>query len=211
MVTRNSKVEDDHPDHRTSPRTRRRAPRPRRDAAGRPRHLADGGRRTRRPSLLSFPCPHAEGRILRKSARVKHRPITFIRPTYAGDAAGRALSVLRIASGALLMTHSVAKLFGYPASPQPGRIVHGGSLGLAGLIELVGGMLLILGFCTQPIAFLLSAGMAISYLAVHAPQGFFPQQNGGEVAILYAFTFLCLSVAGPGPWSLDARRTRSKG
>lgn len=142
---------------------------------------------------------------------MKNRTINFIRPTYAGDGAGRALSVLRIATGILFLTHPIVKLFGFPAGAQPGRVPLDSLFGAAGLIELVGSLLLILGLFTEPVAFLLSGEMAIAYFTIHAPQSFLPQLNGGEAAIYYCFTFLCVSIAGPGPWSMDAVRTRSKG
>lgn len=78
--------------------------------------------------------------------------------------------------------------------------------GLAAVLELVGGVALLLGLLTRPVAFLLSGEMAVAYFMVHAPQGFFPVLNGGELAILYCFAFLYLAAAGAGPWSLDARR-----
>jgi len=139
------------------------------------------------------------------------RKITFLRPTYASDAAGRALSIVRIATGVVFFTHPIVKLLGFPAGAQPGKVPLISLFGAAGMIELIGGLLLIVGLFTQPIAFLLSGEMAVAYFIVHAPQSALPQLNGGEVAILYCFVFLCLSIAGPGPWSVDALRTRTKG
>ena len=76
-------------------------------------------------------------------------------------------------------------------------------LGAAGVIETVGGALIILGLFTQPVAFLLAGEMAIGYFRTHAPRGFWPLTNGGELAVFYCFFFLWLSAAGAGPWSLD--------
>ncbi|WP_245999405.1 DoxX family protein [Paracoccus methylarcula] len=80
---------------------------------------------------------------------------------------------------------------------------------IAGIMELVGGALLILGLFTRPVAFLLSGQMAVAYWMAHAPQGPFPALNGGDAAILYCFVFLYLFFAGPGPISLDARTGRA--
>lgn len=76
-------------------------------------------------------------------------------------------------------------------------------LGAAGVIETIGGALIILGLFTRPVAFLLSGEMAIGYFTAHAPRGLWPLTNGGELAVFYCFYFLWLSAAGPGPWSLD--------
>ena len=78
----------------------------------------------------------------------------------------------------------------------------------AGIIELVAGALLVLGLFTRPAAFIASGTMAVAYWYAHAPQNFFPVNNGGDAAILYCFVFLYLVFAGPGPWSLDAMRDR---
>jgi putative oxidoreductase len=83
-------------------------------------------------------------------------------------------------------------------------------LGLAGVLEVVGGILLLLGLFTRPVAFILSGQMAVAYWMAHAPQSFFPALNGGDAAILYCFVFLYLAVAGAGAWSLDnAMRSQS--
>ena len=79
-------------------------------------------------------------------------------------------------------------------------------LGVAGLIELVGGVLVLLGLFTRPAAFILSGTMAVAYFLAHAPNGFFPLLNQGELAALYCFVFLYLAVAGGGAWSLDELR-----
>jgi putative oxidoreductase len=76
---------------------------------------------------------------------------------------------------------------------------------VAGMLELVGGLLIILGLFTRPVAFLLSGEMAVAYFMSHAPRGLWPIANGGELAVLYCFIFLYLFTAGPGPWSVDRR------
>ncbi len=76
-------------------------------------------------------------------------------------------------------------------------------LGAAGVIETIGGALIILGLFTRPVAFILAGEMAIGYFRTHAPRGFWPLANGGELAVFYCFFFLWLSAAGPGPWSVD--------
>lgn len=119
--------------------------------------------------------------------------------------APRLLSVFRIVVALLLLCHALVKLFGFPAGAPPGIVPLASLLGLAAIIELVGGAAILLGVLTRPIAFLLSGQMAVAYFMVHAPQGFFPAANGGEVAVLDCFAFLYLSLAGPGAWSLGGR------
>jgi len=112
------------------------------------------------------------------------------------------LSVLRIMSALLVLQHGTMKLLNFPAGAMNDTAI--GSLsGIAGLIELVGGLLLLVGLFTRPAAFLLSGMTAAAYFMAHAPQGFFPILNGGELAALYCFVFLFLAAAGGGPWSLD--------
>lgn len=120
--------------------------------------------------------------------------------------APRLLSVFRIVLGLLYLAHGLVKLFGFPTGAAPGRVPLGSLFGVAGILELVGGAALVLGLFTRPVAILLSGQMAIAYFMVHAPQGFFPVLNGGELAILYCFAFLYLGAAGGGAWSLDAKR-----
>lgn len=118
--------------------------------------------------------------------------------------APRALSVLRIVTGLMIIEHGMGKLLGWPAVPAYAGIKLFSLLGLAGTIELVGGALLILGLFTQPAAFILSGEMAVAYFMVHEPRSFFPLINGGSLAIIYCFACLYLSTAGGGPWSVDA-------
>ena len=117
-------------------------------------------------------------------------------------------SMLRIIAGAFFVLYGTTKLFGWPAEIMPG----GGTAplmsiaGAAGAIELVGGVLMLLGWFSRSVAFVLAGEMAVAYFVAHAPQGFWPVLNGGVDAVLYCFIWLYLSAAGPGPWSLDARR-----
>ena len=104
-------------------------------------------------------------------------------------------------------SHGLAKVLGFPLQPNhapyaPFTL----NPGLQGLLELVGGLLLALGLFTRPVAFVLAGNMAVAYFMAHAPRGFFPLLNGGELAIVYCFVFLYLWVAGGGEWSLDRLR-----
>jgi putative oxidoreductase len=118
--------------------------------------------------------------------------------------APRALSVLRIVAGLMIIEHGMSKLFGWPVIPAFEQLKLFSLLGATGVIETVGGALLILGLFTQPAAFILSGEMAVAYFMVHEPRSFFPLINGGALAIIYCFAFLYLSTAGGGPWSVDA-------
>lgn len=118
------------------------------------------------------------------------------------------LSVLRIVAAFLFMAHGGQKLLGYPGSrtgPAPGMFTQSW---FAGVLELFGGALLLVGLFTRPVAFILSGMMAVAYFQVHAPQGFWPILNRGELAALYCFVFLYFSAAGGGPWSLDSKLRR---
>jgi putative oxidoreductase len=118
--------------------------------------------------------------------------------------APRALSVLRIITGLMIIQHGMGKIFHFPALPAYANVQPMSLIGAAGFIELIGGALLILGLFTQPAAFILSGEMAFAYFVVHAPKSFYPLVNGGTLAIMYCFTCLYLSTAGAGPWSVDA-------
>jgi putative oxidoreductase len=123
--------------------------------------------------------------------------------------APRMLSILRIVAALIFMEHGTQKLFGFPPGDRPQPELFS-LIGLAGVLELFGGILLALGLFTRPVAFILSGEMAVAYWMAHAPQSVFPIVNGGDSAILYCFVFLYLAVAGGGAWSLDnARRERS--
>ena len=120
---------------------------------------------------------------------------------------GPLLSILRIMTGLLFLAHGTAKLLKFPATQNFADGVQLFSMtGFTGLIELVGGILIVIGLFTRPTAFILSGFMAVAYFVAHAPQGFHPINNGGELAIMFCFVFLYLAVAGAGPWSIDARR-----
>ena len=120
----------------------------------------------------------------------------------------RALAVLRIVTALILIEHGTQKLLGFPPSPNPGPALFS-LMGLAGVLELFGGALVLVGLFTRPVAFVLSGFMAAAYFMAHAPRSFFPALNGGDAAILYCFVFLYLCVVGAGAWSLDeSRRAR---
>ena len=123
-------------------------------------------------------------------------------PDISGRWAGPALSLLRIVAALLLLLHATSKLFDFP--PFGMSVPTGSLLWAAGIIELFGGLLLIVGLLARPAAFVISGEMAVAYWMVHAPQSTFPTQNHGESAILFCFIFLLIAAAGPGPWSLDA-------
>jgi putative oxidoreductase len=117
-----------------------------------------------------------------------------------------ALAVLRIVTALLFIEHGTQKLFGFPAG-QMGTVPLMSLLGLAGIIELVGGVLILVGFLTRPAAFIASGMAAVAYWMAHAPASFFPANNGGDAAILFCFVFLYLVFAGPGAWSVDRNRS----
>lgn len=123
--------------------------------------------------------------------------------------APRVLSILRIVAGLLFLAHGTQKILGFPAmaggAPMPDAMTLSW---VAGVLELILGALIVPGLLTRPAAFLASGEMAFAYFIGHAPRDFYPVLNGGDAAILYCFVFLYLSVAGPGPWSLDALMRR---
>lgn len=110
------------------------------------------------------------------------------------------LSVLRIVAALLFMQHGAQKLFGFGGGEG---VVLMSLMGLAGVLEFFGGLLLALGLITRPVAFILSGQMAFAYFMAHAPAGAYPLFNHGDLAVLFCFTFLYLSAAGGGAWSLD--------
>lgn len=130
----------------------------------------------------------------------------YLRPLWED----RLLSVLRIVTGLLFMEHGTAKVLDFPhvATHVPFNLSVLFTLnpGLGGLLELLGGFLIVIGLFTRPVAFMLSGHMAVAYFMAHAPRGVFPLLNGGELAIVYSFVFLFLSAAGGGVWSLDRSR-----
>lgn len=112
------------------------------------------------------------------------------------------LSLMRIAIGAAFLQHGMSKYLGIPETKMTG--VDPTSMpGIAGMIELVCGGLIVLGLLTRPAAFLASGTMAVAYFLVHYPQNFYPILNGGELAMVYCFAFFYIFAAGPGPVSID--------
>ena len=124
----------------------------------------------------------------------------------------RALSVLRIVSAYLLIQHGTAKLFGIPHVAYFDNLQVLSLVGFAGILEVVGGLLLLIGLFTRPVAFVLSGLLAFAYFIGHASKGFVlsPMLNQGEAAVLFCFVFLFLAVAGAGAWSVDAMRLAKK-
>lgn len=118
--------------------------------------------------------------------------------------APRVLSIVRIVAGLIFLAHGTQKLLGFPASDMNPPMFS--IFWFAGVIELVAGTLITIGLFTRPAAFIASGTMAFAYFIAHAPQNFFPALNGGDAAVLYCFFFLYLVFAGPGSWSVDARR-----
>jgi putative oxidoreductase len=118
----------------------------------------------------------------------------------------RLLSVLRIVTAVLFLQHGTAKFFGFPHVDAFDNMQFASLLGAAGVLEIVGGLLILIGLFTRPVAFILSGFMAVAYFMAHAPQGIYPLLNQGELAVLYCFVFLYLSAAGGGAWSADAAR-----
>ena len=117
----------------------------------------------------------------------------------------QALAILRIVTGLTFLAHGVIKLFGFPEGAMPGQQEIASLMGVAGILETVGGLLIILGLFTRPVAFILSGMMAVAYFMAHFPQSPYPAVNGGDAAILFSFIFLYLVTSGPGAWSLDKR------
>jgi putative oxidoreductase len=123
---------------------------------------------------------------------------------------GRALALFRIVAGLVFISVGTMKMFGVPASPVPiPPFSPFTQLGLAALLEVVGGTAIVLGLLTRPVAFVLAGEMAVAYFQAHAPVSFWPSVNNGIPAILYCFLFLYLAAAGPGDWSLDRRLLRA--
>ncbi len=118
----------------------------------------------------------------------------------------RLLSVLRIITGFLYMQHGTAKLFHFPHVANFDNVQVMSLIGVAGILEVVGGLLVLIGLFTRPVAFILSGEMAVAYFMAHAPKAFLPLLNGGELAVMFCFVFLYLSVAGAGVWSVDSYR-----
>jgi len=122
----------------------------------------------------------------------------------------RALAVLRIVTAYLFITHGTAKLFGVPHQDMFDGLKLLSLTGVAGILELVGGALMLIGLFVRPVAFILCGFMAVAYFMAHASQGnaLVPMLNKGELAVVYCFVFLYFSAAGAGAWSVDAMRRR---
>jgi putative oxidoreductase len=129
--------------------------------------------------------------------------MNFLKPYNA-----QLLSVLRIVSGLLLLQHGTGKYLSFPPGPMNNASPFTMS-GAAGVFELIGGVMLIVGLFTRPVAFIVSGTMAVAYFYAHAPRSFFPILNQGELAVLYCFVFLYLAAAGGGAWSVDRARGRA--
>lgn len=123
-------------------------------------------------------------------------------------AAPYALALLRIMTGLLFLEHGSAKLLDFPSMPGAGQEPHA-MLVFTGTMELAGGALIVVGLLTSVVAFILSGYMAVGYFMAHAPHGFFPLLNHGELAILFSFIFLYIAAAGPGAWAIDGARAGS--
>ncbi|MBE2241375.1 MAG: DoxX family protein [Burkholderiaceae bacterium] len=131
-------------------------------------------------------------------------------PSATNRFAPEALSLLRIVSAYLFLLHGSAKLLGMPSIEMFANVPLTSLSGIAGIIELVGGVLVLIGFFTRPAAFVMSGTMAFAYFIAHASRGnpLFPLMNGGEAAVLFCFVFLFIAAAGAGPWSVDAARRK---
>jgi putative oxidoreductase len=117
-------------------------------------------------------------------------------------------SLLRIVAGFMFFLSGTTKLFSWPAAGPGSNAPLFSQIGLAGVLETVGGFLLMVGLFTRPVAFIVSGEMAVAYFQAHLPRGFWPTMNGGQNAALYCFIWLYFSAAGAGPWSLDAKLRR---
>lgn len=116
--------------------------------------------------------------------------------------------ILRVVASVMFLMAGTMKLFAWPMGipPDGSTAAFGTQIWIGGFLEVVGGLLMLLGLFTRPVAFILSGQMAVAYFQFHQPQGFWPTQNGGVPAVLYCFLWLYYSAAGAGPWSLDAKR-----
>jgi putative oxidoreductase len=112
-------------------------------------------------------------------------------------------------TGLLFLEHGTGKLLGFPSSDHAAPTLFS-LIGVQGVLELVGGFLILIGLFTRPVAFILAGDMAVAYFMAHAPKSFFPTINGGQLAILFCFVFLFLVFAGGGVWSADEQLARSR-
>ena len=125
--------------------------------------------------------------------------------------APRLRSVLRMAAAFMFILAGTMKLFAFPIGmpPDNGTAQPMTQVWIGGVLEAFGGLLMLIGLFTRPVAFLLAGEMAVAYFQFHAPQSFYPIINHGEAAVLYCFIWLYISAAGPGPWGVDAMRSRA--
>ena len=121
-----------------------------------------------------------------------------------------ALAALRIVTALIFIEHGTQKLIGWPAPPASGLPAVMTLSWIGGVLEAVGGIFILVGLFTRPVAFILSGEMAVAYWMFHAPRNVFPLLNGGDAAILYCFVFLLLVFTGPGAWSLDGMRENAR-
>lgn len=121
----------------------------------------------------------------------------------------QALGLLRIVTALLFLQHGTSKVLGFPPFPM-GDVPVGSLFWIAGIVEIVGGVLLLIGLFSRPVAFLMSGEMAIAYWMIHAPKSTFPLINQGEGAILFCFIFLTIAALGAGSWSIDGARNRRR-
>lgn len=119
------------------------------------------------------------------------------------------LSALRIVAAFMFLLAGTSKLFAFPVGmPNGATAPLLSQIGIGGVLEVVGGGLLLIGLFTRPVAFVLAGEMAVAYFQFHLPRSFWPTVNQGVPAVLYCFVFLYISAAGAGPWSIDALRAR---
>jgi putative oxidoreductase len=121
-----------------------------------------------------------------------------------------ALAALRIVAALLFMAHGTQKLFGFPEPSSNGLPSAFSLLWIGAILEAAGGLLILIGLFTRPMAFVLAGEMAVAYWMFHAPRNFYPVLNGGDASILFCFVFLLFVFTGPGAWSVDgARQTKA--
>ena len=128
---------------------------------------------------------------------------------FHGTAGSVAHSLLRMVTGLMFAQHGAQKLFGWLGGEQVADLMS--MPGIAGILEFFGGILIIIGLFTRPVAFLLSGEMAVAYFMAHFPRAFWPAENGGEPAVLFCFIFLYFAATGAGRWSIDDAIARRRG